>query len=297
MYIKATWRDHLFNTFNVLLLLAFTLICAYPLWYIGINSISSSQTVAEGVFLFPRELSFDSYRKLAQIPAIGNSVLISTARTLAGTLLSVFCSAFLGYLITNRDLPFRKFIYRFFIITMYFNAGFIPYYLLMKNLGLKNNFLLYVIPGAVSAFFLILVKTYIESLPASLEEAAKIDGAGIVLIFTKVILPLCLPILACCAVFSAVGQWNSWADNMFLVSDKRLQTLQFLLYQYLQSNMAEAMRSQTGAAGASVAASIKTTPQVLRLTFTFVTIIPILCVYPFMQKYFVKGIMMGAVKG
>ena len=298
MFIRPTWRDYVFNTFNIFILLAFAFICVYPLWFIMINSFSSANAIAKGVYIIPMEPTLATYQQLARIPAILNSAFISGARTVLGTALCLAFSSLLGYLVSNKDLPYRKFIYRYFIFTMYFSAGFIPWYMLMKNLGLKNNFLLYILPGAISPFFLILIKTYIESLPASMEEAAKIDGAGVITCFYKIIMPLSIPILACCAVFCAVWQWNSWADNLYLVSDKRLQTLQYLLYLNLQANMASAMNASSGGSAAVAAGmAAKVTPLSLKLTFTFVTVLPILCVYPFMQKYFVKGIMMGAVKG
>ena len=152
-------------------------------------------------------------------------------------------------MVTREDLIFRKAIYRITVLSMYFNAGLIPWYMLMKNIGLKNNFLLYVLPGAVNAFFIILVKTYIESIPKSFTEAAEIDGAGILAVFLKVIFPLCIPIIATIAVFSAVGQWNSWADNYFLAPDRQLKTLQLVLKDTLQS-----LNSITGSPSSASAA-------------------------------------------
>lgn len=170
---------------------------------------------------------------------------------------------------------------------MYFTSGLIPWYMLMVKINFKNSFLLYVLPGAISAFYVVLIKTYVESLPASLEESASLDGAGTLTIFFKIILPVCKPVLACVAVFGAVWQWNSWSDNMFLVTDAKLQTLQYLLYRMMQSaSMSDAITGQT---------SIQ--PMAIRLTMTFITILPILLVYPFMQRFFVKGIMLGSVKG
>ena len=294
---KPSITGRMFNIANIIILTFFSFLCFYPLWYIGINSLSSPKAIAKGVYLIPTDVSFETYKMLVNIPSLSNAIIVSVLRTVLGTALTVVCSAYVSYIITEPDLPFKKLIYRFFIITMYFNAGFIPYYLLIKTLGLKNNFLVYIVPGAISVFFIILIKTYIESLPSSIQEAAQIDGAGVFALFFKVIVPLILPILACCAVFSAVGHWNAWADNMFFVSDSRLQTLQYLLYKSLQSNMSQIITNNSVQAGASAAANIKVTPQAVRLTFTFVTILPILFVYPFMQKYFVKGIMMGAVKG
>lgn len=281
-----------FDVINSLLLFIFGMICIYPLYYIFINSCSSPAEVVKGVYFFPRKFDISAYVSIMNIPNILNSVCISVARTVLGSIITVLCSSFVAYLLTHKDLVLKKFFYRYFIITMYVNAGFIPYYILINRLGLKNSFLVYIIPGAISAYFIILVKTYIESLPDSLQESAEIDGAGVFTIFSKIIFPLCLPITACLIVFSAVGQWNSWVDNLYFITDNRLDTLQYLLYKQLQANMSEAVKGSAAAASA-----VKITPTTLRLAMTFITVLPILCVYPFMQRYFVKGIMLGAVKG
>jgi multiple sugar transport system permease protein/putative aldouronate transport system permease protein len=179
---------------------------------------------------------------------------------------------------------------------MYINAGFIPYYLVISNIGLRNNFLVYILPSAISAYYMILIKTYIESMPMPLWESAEIDGAGILRIYASIIVPLAKPILACIIVFSAVSQWNSWADDFFFMMGtkaRNLHCLQFLLYTSLQSNIAAAVKGGGAAAGAA----IKINPTTLRMAMTFFTVLPILCVYPFMQRYFTKGIMLGAIKG
>lgn len=189
----------------------------------------------------------------------------------------------------------RRFIYRFVLVTMYFNAGFIPWYLTMKAYGLQNNFLLYVLPTALSGFNIILIKTFIEQLPPALEESARIDGAGYWTTFTRIIFPLSTPIIATIAVFSAVGQWNTWFDNFFLVENPNLQTLQLVLYNFLnQSNSISSM----SAAEMTNSAEVRTmTPQSIQMTITMLVTLPIVVVYPMLQRFFVKGIMMGAVKG
>jgi len=296
---KLTWKEIPYQIVNSGLLILFAFLCMYPFYYIIINSFSDPVETAKGVYFWPRGWTFTSYEQLMQIPSIFQSIFISVARTVVGTIITVFCSAFIGYMVTKKELPFRSTIYRLIIITMFFNSGLIPWYMLMKTLYLKNNFLLYVLPGAVSAFFIILVKTYIESLPASMEESAQIDGAGTWTIFVKIIFPLSLPIIACIAVFTAVGQWNSWADNFYLVTDSNLNTLQYLLYTNLKSNMADIMRTSASGTtqGAALASSGKVTPMSIRYAMTVITVFPIMLLYPFMQKYFVKGIMLGAVKG
>lgn len=180
---------------------------------------------------------------------------------------------------------------------MYFSAGLIPLFLTYRTIGIYNTFWVYIIPGIVTPFNLILCKTYIESLPASLEESAEIDGAGYLVRYFRLILPLSKPILATISVFSAVGQWNNWMDTVLYTKDKALQTLQYVLYRYLNeaNTLAEIAREDPSAMNADLATQLS--PLTIKYTISIVTILPILLVYPFFQKYFVKGIMIGAVKG
>ena len=296
-HIRLSFGGLTFNAVNVIVLLAFTFMCIYPFYYIFISSLSSPRMISLGVFLWPREFTLDGYKRIFVTPGIGQSAFISLARTVLGTSLVVTCSTFVGYLFAYPEILFRKFMYRAFITTMYVAAGFVPYYILMATLGLRNSFLIYILPGAISAFFIILSKTYIESMPDSLREAAEIDGAGILKIFAVVTAPLCKPIIACLVVFSAVGQWNSWSDTLFFITDANLYPLQYKLYIMLQNNMADAMRAGNSTAETARAQQQQMTPTALRLTMTFITTVPILVVYPFMQRYFVKGMLLGAIKG
>ncbi|WP_195543161.1 carbohydrate ABC transporter permease [Massiliimalia timonensis] len=285
--MKIAPKDRAVNIVIGAILFLFALICIYPLYFVAINSFSSPDEVTKGVYFLPRGITLENFDYVFETPLIFTGVIVSVSRTVIGTLLNVLFCGFLGYMVTVKDLPFRKWIYRMVVATMYFTSGLIPWYMLMVKINFKNSFLLYVLPGAISAFYVVLIKTYVESLPASLEESASLDGAGTLTIFFKIILPVCKPVLACVAVFGAVWQWNSWSDNMFLVADAKLQTLQYLLYRMMQSaSMSDAITGQT---------SIQ--PMAIRLTMTFITILPILLVYPFMQRFFVKGIMLGSVKG
>ena len=296
---KCTVGEITFQILNYLIFGLFTLICVLPFYYLFVNTISDNSLVSKGMILWlPKGIHFDNYVKVLQIRGLGNSALISIGRTVIGTVLSVMGTAFLGYALSKRELWHRKFWYKYVVITMYFNAGIIPWFINMKNLGMMNNFLAYVIPGIVSPFSLILFKTYVESLPASLEESAQLDGAGYMVSFSKIVFPLCKPIVATIAVFSAVGQWNSFTDTLFLMNDSKLYTLQFMLYQYLNeaNALANTMRSAAGS-GIAIDPALVVTPTAVKMTVSMVVVIPILCVYPFFQKYFVSGIMIGAVKG
>ena len=279
---------------NFFLLIVFAFLCVYPLYFIFINSISGADAVVRGVYILPEDFSLEFYKSLLQMPNIPNSIVVSVARTVLGAALTVICSSFLGYMVTQSELPMRKWVYRFVVATMYFNAGLIPWYILMVNLGLKNNFLLYILPSAVGAYYVVLSKTYIESIPASVEESAKIDGAGVLTIYTRLILPMSMPIIACLIVFCAVNQWNAWSDNFYLVSDPKLSTLQYQLYMNLANESSNVTNTTSSS---SLLRSKATTELGLRYALSMLTVLPILLVYPFMQKYFVKGIMLGAVKG
>lgn len=291
---KLKLKELPFQVLLNILFLVLIIFCVYPFYYIFVYSLSDPDRAAYA-FLYPIGFNLDGYRTLFQLNNIFQATEISILRTILGTLITVTCTSFAAYLVTKREMMWRTFVYRFFVITMYLNAGLIPWYLTMREYGLKNNFLLYILPGAVSAYYMILTKTYMESLPESLEESAMLDGAGYVMVFWKIIFPLSKPIIATVAIYNAVNQWNSWSDNYFLVSDEKLQTLQLILYNYLNSatNLAQASTQQLEAMGASMTM----TPMSIKMCITVITTLPIMCVYPFLQKHFAKGIMIGAVKG
>lgn len=285
----------IFDIANYGILTLILIVTVYPFYYIFIYSISDASQIYRGITLLPAGFSLQNYKSVFELKGVTDAAMISTARTVLGTALTIICSSFFSYLVTKREMLLRKTVYRFVIVSMYFNAGFIPWYLTMRALGLRNNFLLYILPGAVTAFYVILIKTFIEQMPAALEESAKIDGAGYITVFVKIIFPLSKPIIATIAVFCAVGQWNSWIDNFFLVENPRLKTLQLTLYEYL--SQAQAIATASARELASGEAAKRLSPEAIKMTMTMVVTFPILFVYPFMQKYFVKGIMMGAIKG
>lgn len=297
--IQYTPADIVFNVFNYLFFGAFTISCIFPFYYLFINTISSNEFVNKGAVTFiPRGLTIQNYISLGNVNDFWNSVVITIVRTVLATALMVFASAFAGYLVTKKEMWHRKLWYRFLVITMYFNAGLIPWYMNMQMLGLTNTFAAYIIPGIVSPYNIILVKTYIESIPGEIEESALIDGASYWTVFHKIIFPLSKPILATIAIFGAVGNWNSFQDSLILnANSPELYTLQHRLYIYLNSSSnLGALANSVTASDSSILAS-QASSKVIQYTISMVTIIPILCVYPFMQRYFEKGLMLGAVKG
>jgi len=291
-------KDRVISAFIYLIFGFYSFICVYPFYYIFINTISNNKLSEKGaVIWFPKGVHIKNYLDAFNIPGIGNAAFISLSRTVIVTVLVVIISAFLGYMFTKETMWKRKIWFRFIIITMYFNAGIIPWYLTMMNLHLTNNFLGYVFPALVSPFYILLTKTYLESLPKELQEAAECDGAGTLTIFTKIIMPVSKPILSTIAIFSAVTQWNSFQDTLLLMTQEKLFTLQFILYRYLQSSQSlMAIVNATSGSAAAALANAQTQTSI-RMTVTIIVAMPILLVYPFFQKFFVKGIMIGAVKG
>lgn len=296
---KISPSDVAFNVTNYFLFLLFTIICVYPFYYLIINSVSSNELSANGYINFiPQQIHFSNYTEVFKLSGLSTALLVSVARTVIGTFCTVMASAFLGYMFTQRKMWKRKFWYRFLVITMYFNAGIIPVFMTMKMLNLVNSFWVYIIPAIVQPYNIILVKTYIESIPASLEEAAEIDGAGVLKRFAKIILPTSVPILSTIAIFSAVGQWNSFNDTLIYITNQKLYSLQYMLYTYLnQANSLASMVKASGTANSIANIATQQTPTSIRMTVSVIVVLPILFVYPLFQRYFVKGIMIGAVKG
>lgn len=295
-----TGQDIAFSIFNYTFFALFTLACFYPFYYLIINTISANDLSANGFIRFlPKSIHFENYIQVLKLKGLSRAALISVGRTLIGTTCTVMSSAFLGYLFSQEDMWKRKLWYRLMVVTMYFNAGLIPMYLTMKNLHLTNSFWVYIIPAIVQPFNIILVKTYIESTPASLQEAAEIDGAGILTVFFRIIFPISKPILATITIFSAVGQWNSFGDTLIYITNQKLYSLQYLLYVYINQANSLAQLVKTNTSGNINVQSMITqqTPTSIRMTVSIIVVLPILFIYPIFQRYFIKGIMMGSVKG
>ncbi|MEA4824524.1 MAG: carbohydrate ABC transporter permease [Clostridiaceae bacterium] len=288
-----------FNIINYTFFALFTFICIYPLWYVFIYTISDPAKVAsQSVVLYPLGFSMYNITRVMKLDGLLNAFVISVLRTVIGTVLTLVSCMLLGYVFSKEDVPFRKLMYRILVVTMYVSGGLIPTYLVIKAYGMLNTFWVYILPP-VSAYYVILIKTYIEQLPISLEESALIDGASYIRIFIRIIAPLSIPIAATIAIYSAVEQWNAWFDNhIYTFTNNKLTCLQYLLYNYLT----EAERLSKALEGTHVTQEMaeraqKLTPMGVRMTVTLITVLPILCVYPFLQKYFIKGILIGAVKG
>jgi putative aldouronate transport system permease protein len=295
---KSSFGDKLFHVANYIGFGIFTLICVFPFYYLFIQTISDNSLSAGGqITWYPEGIHFNNYFEVLKVKGLADAALVSVGRTVIGTVATVLGSAFLGYLFTKRKMAGRVFWYRFVVITLYFNAGIIPWFIIMMNLNLTNNFWAYILPVIVSPFYVILVKTFVESLPESLEESAEIDGAGIMVLFTRIVFPLIMPIAATIAIFSAVSQWNSFIDTVFLMTDSKYYTLQYVLYKYLNESNSLAAIIRSGQSLENMDLSKVQTATSIRTTVAMIVVAPILLVYPFFQRFFVKGILIGSVKG
>ncbi|MBQ6515415.1 MAG: carbohydrate ABC transporter permease [Clostridia bacterium] len=296
--MHRTFSDQLINVITYIVYAFFTFVCLYPFYYLIINSISANNLSERGKVIFwPLEIHFTNYKNLATIPGLTDAAVMSVLRTVVGTVMTVMIAAFLGYMFTRQTLWRRKLWYRFVAITMYFNAGIIPWYLAMKTIGLTNNFWGYILPTVIQPFYIILCKTYCESVPQALQDAAEIDGAGTLRIFFRIMLPVIKPILATIAIFAAVNQWNAFQDTLLLMRDKRLYTLQYVLYQYITQASSIKISASTTTTDIASALATSATATSIRMTVTVVVVIPVMMIYPFFQRFFTKGIMIGAVKG
>jgi putative aldouronate transport system permease protein len=285
-----------FHAFNVFLLTLVLIVTIYPfLNVLAIAFNNSNDTIRGGITIFPRVWTLENFRTIFAFGNIPQAFLISVLRTVSGTFLSVSACSMVAFVLSRKDFQGRAFLSRFLAITLFISGGLIPGFLLMRDLHFMNTFLVYIIPGMINAFNIFMIRSYIDGLPYELQESAKIDGANDFTIYWRVILPLCAPVLATVALFVAVGQWNSWFDTyLFNGSNQNLSTLQFELMKILQSTQI----GRDAAYGNDIAKQMQqVSPDSIKMAITIVTIAPILVVYPFLQRYFVKGMTLGSVKG
>ncbi|MNB87975.1 L-arabinose transport system permease protein AraQ [compost metagenome] len=296
---KRSKSDIAFDTCNVLLLLLLLVMTLYPIINtLAVSFNQAADTVRDSTFLWPRKFTTLNYSTIFQDGMVFHAFFVSVARTIIGTATSVFCTAMLAYTLSRKEYMLRGAISFIFIFTMYFSGGLIPTYMLIKNLHLYGTFWVYILPGLVGAFNLIVMRSFMEGLPESLVESAQIDGANHFLIFLRIILPLSLPVIATVALFVAVGQWNSWLDTFLYNSSKpNLSTLQYELMKKLQSaNMSIGSSAESAFASSKNVQANIITPASIRAAITVIATVPIIVVYPFLQKYFVTGLTLGGVK-
>ena len=287
----------------IYLVLAFVVVATvYPFWNtIAISFNDGLDSLTGGIKLLPRKWTLQNYSNLFQTPRIFQAGIISVTRTALQTVLSVFCTCILAYALSRKEFVLRKPLTTILVISMYVNAGLIPGYMLIKNLHLLGKYSVYIIPCLVDIFNFILVRTYINGLPDSFVESARIDGANEFRIFLQIIMPLIVPSVAMVSLFTAVGAWNSWFDTYLYCSNKpKLHSLQYVLMSFLQASQNQSSNANDAGAMAlaanSGASTSMVTPISIRSSITVVATLPILVVYPFVQKYFVVGMTIGGVK-
>lgn len=292
--IKKTPADRAFIICNTIFLVLFVIITLYPVWnQLAISFNDAADALRGGIFVWPRVWTTKNYATVLNRQNLLTGLWISVARTVLGTVLGLMVTALLAFICSRPKYLWKRQMNLFWVITMYVNGGLIPGFLLFKDLGLTNSFWVYIVPGLTGAFNMMVLRSYMDNLPVSLEESAQLDGAGYMTVFVKIILPLCTPVLATIALFIAVYQWNSWFDAMLYnrMSDK-YTTLQYELMKLLSSATASSSGNYSG--GAKTGTMV--TPASIRAAGSIITMIPIVCLYPFLQRYFVTGMTLGAVK-
>jgi putative aldouronate transport system permease protein len=288
---KEDLDSRIFNTINIILLCICTVIIVVPLWNVVISSLSSGKALAEGGFIFwSTDFSLENYRAVFNDETIGLAFLVSIAKTFIGVITHVFFCAMIGYGLSKKYIRGRKLYVAMGVITMFFSGGMIPTYLLIKSLGLLNSFWVYIIPALFSYYDVVILMNFFRNVPDSLEESAKIDGAGDWRIFLKIFIPLSMPAMATIALFNGVGQWNDFMTTKLYITDQALYPLQMKLYEIIVQSQTQSMQNVGGSA------IIETTTKGVQLATIVITTLPIVVMYPILQRYFISGMMMGAVK-
>lgn len=279
---------------TIVMLLVFA-ITVYPfIQVVAISFNDATDTVRGGIHLLPRVFTFNNYIEIfTSNRNIGRGFINSVLRTVIGTGSGILCSSMLAFTLSRKDYMFRKPISILFVLTMYVSGGLIPEYMLIKNLGLINKFMVYILPSLLNAYNIIVLRSFMDNLPIELQESAKIDGANDLVIFWKIIFPLCMPAIATVALFIAVGQWNAWFDTYLYAKKDNLTTLQYELMKVLDNASAGVKAADINSQSLK---KVTSNPESIKMAITVITTIPIVCVYPFLQRYFVSGMTIGAVK-
>lgn len=286
--------ERIFDRINVVFMILFCLIILYPVWYTLILSFNDgTDAMKGGIYLWPRKFSIENYITVIKTPGIFKAFGITFARTIIGVITHVLFTAMVAYGLSKRELKGRKLYLTIGVITMFFSGGLIPTFLLIKDLKLLDNFMVYIIPALFSFFDLIIFQSFFREIPKSLEESAYIEGANEFQMFIKIILPLSMPVIATIALFNGVYHWNDFFTGVIYINNPDLQPIQTFLYKVIAQSSSNQM---INAMPANMANIQTTTSESIKLATMILATLPIVCIYPFLQKYFVKGMMLGAVK-
>lgn len=293
MNLDQKQKDRVMDTFVNVTLFVIMLSMLYPFYYVLILSFNKgTDSLLGSVYLWPRSFTLENYAQFLNDPAWYKAFLVTVARTVLGTVSGVLFTCLVAYGLSHRDLLFHKAYFTVIIFAMYFSGGLIPYYVVLRSIGLLNSFGVYIVPSLLNTFFLLIAISFFRDIPGELKESAHIDGARELVVFYRIILPVSMPLIATMALFVGVGQWNSWLDSAYFVQSEELRTLAFRMMEVI--NRSNAPMDALAVANSS---SAGVTSYSLQVAAMVISIAPIVCVYPFLQKYFIQGIMLGSVKG
>jgi len=293
--MKKKRKIDAFAAINGILMLIFTLVCIYPFYYVLIVSLNDPLDAQRGgLYLWVRSFSIENYKAIFKTSELLNAYQITLFRVIAGSALHLILTAMFAFALTKKHFVFRKFLSWWMLIPMYFSGGIIPTYVVMDMLGLVNNVMVYILPHLLATFHILILRTFLNELPAALEESAVIDGASDFSLFWRIVMPLSTPVLATVALFIGVFHWNDWFSGFTYMTSEDLWTAQNVLLKIIQtneaSNIASISKMDSGFKPTVTAESVK-------MAMLVITTVPVIVVYPFLQKYFVKGMMLGSVKG
>lgn len=294
--MKHSRGENIFNVFNIFFMICLVIITAYP--YVNQLAISFNEgmdAMVGGITIFPRKFTFENYRTVFANPSFNDAVIVTVSRVIITTALSLVVVFGAAYGLTRRNLPLKKFLTLYLMIPSYISAGTIPIYILYRNLHLINNYMVYILPALFSFYNMIIIRSFLQELPPAIEESAKVDGANEIYIMFRIIFPLSMPVIATVALWVAVGSWNDWTTTLMFVTERKLFPLQYLMMKLIkESELAREMATQSAMNNTVVTA--QPTPDTIKAATLIVTTMPIIMVYPFLQKYFIKGVVLGAVK-
>lgn len=295
-HIRRTTEDVVIDVITLIFVTLILIVTVYPFWYVIIMSLNDGMDALQGgIYLWPRKFTTANYVQFLSDPKWISAIGVTLAKTLIGTALTISFTCLVAYGMSADNLKFKKGYYLILLFCMYFSGGLIPYYLVLRSYGLLNKFSVYVIPTMFSTYYCILAISFFKEIPTELKESARLDGAGELIIFVKIIIPLSKALLATLGLFAAVSQWNAWSDTAFFApANKDLRTLASLMRDVIVRNQVDTTSRQAMMQAARHSTVTATSVQMAAM---IIAVLPIMCVYPFLQKYFVKGIMLGAVKG
>lgn len=290
-------EDHIFSLVIAVVMTLVVIMTVYPFWYILVQSFNDGQdAIRGGIYFWPRVFSIDNYSTLLADTSWLNGILISVGRTVLGTLIGVLFTGLVGFAMSFDELRGRKIFFRIMIFTMYFSGGMIPFYIVLRSLKMLNTFWVYIIPGMLNVYFMLIMINFYRELPRAMYESAWLDGASDMTLFFRIVFPLSKASFATIALFFAVNQWNAWLDSVYYVTNRELRPIAYLMMEII--NQADAQKTVTDAVAQGYASStISSTTKSLQMAAMMISVAPILAIYPFLQKYFVKGVLIGSVKG